>query len=718
MVSGKLALVSNSRTLIFLVGLTICYQLVYHVMMHHALPHADGAQCSNDLASSSPECLEMQLFRSWKKAELDEHRGFSDNETEEDLEFLVYDRMKKALPQAITTSSQPLIAETTSAAAEYGNDSQEEHVQLDKTYSNWTVSLDHSIGLQDMQMDLKRESTGARHAFSLQWQEEFDKLYNETLAIIRDRNYTSPWATELANMQTYFEAWDRNLSRARTHTKSQDVSNAKARALRGASTYIDRLKWSSVVASVAAKATGQANRSTISVLPESLRFQKWQGKIPKVACITVVTAQDAPRARMRYFIDNFQLQSYEGPRQLVLVYRHTDTEVANLVKKYADGTYIKAVAARESGEFPSTASFRYGAWSADADVIARWSFDEWHHPQRLSMQVRALALTSRPVSLLKQWTVRKGTGNASEMTLSGEPGWLGSIVGDATWMQQHWMPLLEGERDLLQYSYAHDIVQVDMPELSVYTAKHSDEWEDVLRHFGLAKPQITDDKVSSTCNKARVATSMVLQTNHSNLSADVASRVGSSLGKEFDMLVSKQLNIAEMLQSLCAEAEIERSPSRRNDMLKKINQMTEIHEQISEHFGVVKSIFGSESNNTVSWSDSYETQATIAVSPCHAGQYDHLGTCEDCAVGRYSSSQGATECQACEPGMFSSTAGATECIADGAFGSCQSTDGAHTDAYGDNCTTYQQVPTFCGQFDDDDFESGQMCCACGGGVKK
>merc|ERR1719271_890648 len=85
-----------------------------------------------------------------------------------------------------------------------------------------------------------------------------------------------------------------------------------------------------------------------------------------------------------------------------------DQDVAELVKQYADGTFVKSVAVPHGGDFPSTTGLRYGAWSAgDADIIARWNFDEWHHPRRLAMQVRALAKSSRAVSVLKRWTVMR-----------------------------------------------------------------------------------------------------------------------------------------------------------------------------------------------------------------------------------------------------------------------------------------------------------------------
>ena len=47
---------------------------------------------------------------------------------------------------------------------------------------------------------------------------------------------------------------------------------------------------------------------------------------------------------------------------------------------------------------------------------------------------------------------------------------------------------------------------------------------------------------------------------------------------------------------------------------------------------------------------------------------------------------------------------------------CVDTDNGATDAYGDSCADYFYSPHWCGgDYDDDDFYSGDMCCACGGG---
>ena len=39
-----------------------------------------------------------------------------------------------------------------------------------------------------------------------------------------------------------------------------------------------------------------------------------------------------------------------------------------------------------------------------------------------------------------------------------------------------------------------------------------------------------------------------------------------------------------------------------------------------------------------------------------------------------------------------------------------STDDGATDPYGDSCATYADHPEWCGEYNDDDFNSMEMCC--------
>ena len=46
---------------------------------------------------------------------------------------------------------------------------------------------------------------------------------------------------------------------------------------------------------------------------------------------------------------------------------------------------------------------------------------------------------------------------------------------------------------------------------------------------------------------------------------------------------------------------------------------------------------------------------------------------------------------------------------------CADTDNGAADPYGDGCDEYASNPSWCGNYDDADFSSNEMCCVCGGG---
>lgn len=53
-------------------------------------------------------------------------------------------------------------------------------------------------------------------------------------------------------------------------------------------------------------------------------------------------------------------------------------------------------------------------------------------------------------------------------------------------------------------------------------------------------------------------------------------------------------------------------------------------------------------------------------------------------------------------------------------GTCLDMDNGAADSYGDPCSSYTATPvwcTFAGEYDDFDFTSSTMCCACGGGER-
>eukprot|EP00747_Dinoflagellata_sp_TGD_P162466 gnl/TRDRNA2_/TRDRNA2_180113_c0_seq1.p1 gnl/TRDRNA2_/TRDRNA2_180113_c0~~gnl/TRDRNA2_/TRDRNA2_180113_c0_seq1.p1 ORF type:complete len:602 (-),score=126.44 gnl/TRDRNA2_/TRDRNA2_180113_c0_seq1:100-1749(-) len=234
-------------------------------------------------------------------------------------------------------------------------------------------------------------------------------------------------------------------------------------ALRGA-TMKAKQTWVTKPVWVAAKASAAGNHSR----------EHSAVALPKVACVTVIPCQKSAMAYAKFyianFIENFKNQSYEGPKQLILVYHTENKEARALVKLHADGALIKGVAAFGS-ELPSTNAYRFGAWSADSpDVVARWDFNAWHHPRRLETQIHALALAARPGCLLQRWTVLEGDGGRNHTESDGGITiWDSSLVGEAQWMHRNWHPLLKEERAVIEGGEAQHLVHIDnSPDLLVY----------------------------------------------------------------------------------------------------------------------------------------------------------------------------------------------------------------------------------------------------------
>eukprot|EP00746_Dinoflagellata_sp_MGD_P161133 gnl/MRDRNA2_/MRDRNA2_88176_c0_seq1.p1 gnl/MRDRNA2_/MRDRNA2_88176_c0~~gnl/MRDRNA2_/MRDRNA2_88176_c0_seq1.p1 ORF type:complete len:471 (-),score=80.74 gnl/MRDRNA2_/MRDRNA2_88176_c0_seq1:39-1451(-) len=208
---------------------------------------------------------------------------------------------------------------------------------------------------------------------------------------------------------------------------------------------------------------------------KDLHSVHWQGKIPKVTCIMAVPATTRAHVRLKYVVNNFLSQHYEGPKRLIVVYHYQDHKGAERIQKLADGHYIKAVPARTM-EVPSSTALRYGLWSADhdTDIVARWDVDGWHHPQRLAMQVRALAMSGQQACLLSRWTVAPGDGSRSivdgniggSSIADGNIAGSHSILGERAWMDKNWQPYLPAGDQALA-AEQDQLVLIDVPELLV-----------------------------------------------------------------------------------------------------------------------------------------------------------------------------------------------------------------------------------------------------------
>lgn len=312
---------------------------------------------------------------------------------------------------------------------------------------------------------------------------------------------------------------------------------------------------------------------------QDVRHMRWSGVIPKVACITAIQGSRHTKARIMYFVNNFRLQDYEGPRQLILVYHHSDTVAAELIDEYVDGTYIKGVAAFGDSVFPSAAGLRYGAWSSDADVIARWDFEEWHDPSRLSMQIRALATSSRPACVIRspQHHQNQSTFNAS------------SLAGERSWMNKHWHPLVPEESAALETSRAAQVVELDME--SDPLASNMTHIKEAFDESPKQEIQLTDEKSiwEAQCSQLEEPDSTGF--DGKSLEATIGETVGPDMSKQFHKLMKRRHDITQKLQLLCLQSTLEKDAHKQMFMREHVSQMFGIRSQLDKHISAMTELF-------------------------------------------------------------------------------------------------------------------------------
>lgn len=358
-----------------------------------------------------------------------------------------------------------------------------------------------------------------------------------------------------------------------------------------------QLLWSSVSAMSGSILIGGASHTHQVVSKRELRHLQWSGTIPKVSCITTISFSRHTRARMMYFVDNFKLQDYEGERQLLLVYHSSDTEAAELVKKYADGSTIKGVAAPSgsSENFPTNQALRYGAWSADAGVIARWEFDEWHDPSRLSMQVRALAATARPACILEGKPEQPTGGSTDKKPVVADT----SLIGARSWMKVYWkpLPLQESEEEVVPPPEAH-IVQLKMRNVQLTSAAGALQPFSKDTEKEEAKPMVIEvsakAEVKAELEDAGVHEWTMKECLELDNSADIPgldadseaaieNQIGHGMSNMFQKLIARRHDITQKLQLLCMETTMETDMKEHIFKRQHVDQMIGIRAELDKH---------------------------------------------------------------------------------------------------------------------------------------
>lgn len=330
-------------------------------------------------------------------------------------------------------------------------------------------------------------------------------------------------------------------------------------------------------------------RAPTTVTYQQVRHLRWQGAVPKIGLISVVPGGFWAEARVRYAVNKFKAQTYEGAKQLVLVYHHADERTAELVRGVADGSYIRGAAVRGSSQLPSTAAFRYGAWLSDADVIARLDykgFDSWPNPRRLAMQVKALALSGRPACLLEEQPSANSTAAAAS-----------TIVGEAQWMREEWYPLLGEELAVLEHAQSDRVVRLAVQSHHPKDLSASQSTVEKGSNLKLAEAEASRD---STAVRSATDSAVLDEAVQAGIAACAslpeAPPADSSLGQKMEQKLGKELetrlkdleavrrDLVGKLRQLCAEATGEQDESRRQQLLVGAGRMAAAEAEQAVHF--------------------------------------------------------------------------------------------------------------------------------------
>eukprot|EP00928_Gymnodinium_smaydae_P079237 TRINITY_DN63212_c0_g1_i1.p1 TRINITY_DN63212_c0_g1~~TRINITY_DN63212_c0_g1_i1.p1 ORF type:complete len:690 (+),score=162.94 TRINITY_DN63212_c0_g1_i1:78-2147(+) len=418
---------------------------------------------------------------------------------------------------------------------------------------------------------------------------KLDKLFDEVETALAQHDTVSPWAKQLAESQAKMQEQlehlhdghkaSSKLRGAPSTTKASEPPAKLRGAQRGGAQSLEWLPVKSWKERVPKLEDGDQNFPAVNALTlprTKLRFvTEWKGAVPNVSCIMALPSTSQARYRFEYAVNNFKLQRYDGAAELVVVYHANDSVAARMVQNHSLGGRVRGVASRGS-EFPSTMALRYGAWTSKADVIAQWDLEAWHHPERLSMQVRAMALSARPASLYVEKSAGSDESILAPPGLRKPRGHEGSLVGESAWMRQHWHPLLDEGDGSLELVQAHNLVLVDAPALAV------DPHHSPLLPKDGASERHRDDALES--RGTEVCRALVPESSTLN---GVGPAGGDVSDDAFRSLLEKRKNVLDKLLQLCKEAENEIDIGKRAFMHHHAGRMDAVRAQMDAHLEAV-----------------------------------------------------------------------------------------------------------------------------------
>jgi glycosyltransferase involved in cell wall biosynthesis len=277
----------------------------------------------------------------------------------------------------------------------------------------------------------------------------------------------------------YYRVHERALSR--THRQQQTAASRRAveRALerRGlaerVTVHVDLAGRFSLVARLPGRsASADADSTNVDWSYLSAEHPPCDLEHGLVSCLCVTKGRHED---LRRALRCFQAQTYRH-KELVIVYEELDAEAQGLLQRLPPNVVCLHVPSRPKRPLGALRNASVGA--ARGEFICCWDDDDWHAPQRLELQLKAVVAARTEACVLGRWLMLDAvTGRAY---VSEKRFWEGSLLcrRDNSVLLEGYPALTRGEdRELVQrLAKRSRIASLDCPALYVYRYHGANTW--------------------------------------------------------------------------------------------------------------------------------------------------------------------------------------------------------------------------------------------------
>jgi len=176
-------------------------------------------------------------------------------------------------------------------------------------------------------------------------------------------------------------------------------------------------------------------------------------------------------------IDCFLAQTHAA-RELVIVYEDDDPATRGLLSRM-DDRRIRVIEVPSALGLPLGALRNLAIDAARGRWFCQWDDDDWHHPERLAVQWRALRASGKAACVLTRWLIYDVVSQRGY--LSETRDWEGSLLCDRSAIDANhrYPPRARGEdTDFVAQLIARDaLTRINRPDLYVYVHHGANTWD-------------------------------------------------------------------------------------------------------------------------------------------------------------------------------------------------------------------------------------------------